>query len=105
MNGIVKTEGENIQITYPAFDVEPKEYVEWDSKYDVKKSNNDIKLEYFKIKNLKYIITFDRFDMVDVTDDTVEEKLIDVFKAAESSKENEYPVEIQFDEDSLKYRK
>ena len=91
--------------TFEHIDVEPKEYVEWDSKYDVKKSNNDIKLEYFKIKNLKYIITFDRFDMVDVTDDTVEEKLIDVFKAAESSKENEYPVEIQFDEDSLKYRK
>jgi len=43
--------------------------------------------------------------MVDVTDDNVEEKLIDVFKAAESSKENEYPIEIIFDEDSLEYRK
>lgn len=91
--------------TFEHIDVEPKEYIEWDAKFDVKKTKDDVKLDYFKIKNLKYIIEFDRFDMVDVTDDTVEEKLIDVFKAADSSKENEYPIEIQFDEKSLKYRK
>ena len=43
--------------------------------------------------------------MVDVDDDNVEEKLIDIFRVAESSKENEYPIEIQFNEDSLEYRK
>ena len=92
--------------TFEHIDVEPKEYIEWDPKFDDKKTNDDeIKLEYFKIKNLKYIITFDRFDMVDVTDDDVEQKLIDIFKAAESSKVNEYPIEIMFDEDSLEYRK
>lgn len=92
--------------TFEHIDVEPKEFIEWDSKFDDKKTNDeDIKLDYFKIKNLKYIIEFDRFDMVDVNDDNVEEKLIDVFRAAESSKENEYPIDIQFDEDSLEYRK
>ena len=91
--------------TFEHIDVEPKEYIEWDPKYDVKKSGDDVKLDYFRIKNLKYIISFDRFDMVDVTDDNVEEKLIDIFRASESSKENEYPIEIQFDEDSLEYRK
>jgi hypothetical protein len=91
--------------TFEHIDVEPKEYIEWDPKFDVKKTKDDIKLDYFKIQNLKYIITFDRFDMVDVTDDDVEQKLIDIFKAAESSKANEYPIEIIFDEDSLEYRK
>jgi hypothetical protein len=91
--------------TFEHIDVEPKEYIEWDPKFDVKKSKDDVKLEYFKIQNLKYIITFDRFDMVDVTDDDVEQKLIDIFKAAESSKANEYPIEIQFDEYKLEYRK
>lgn len=85
--------------------IEPKEYIKWDAKFDVKKTKDDVKLDYFKIKNLKYIIEFDRFDMVDVTDDNVEEKLIDIFRSAESSKINEYPIEIQFDEDSLEYRK
>lgn len=99
----------DVYFEYDSFEhlsVEPKEFVEWDSKYDVKKIKDDnIKLEYFKIKDLKYHINFDRFDMVDVDDDTIEEKLKDVFRASESSKENEYPIEIQFDEDSLEYRK
>ena len=91
--------------TFEHIDLEPKEYIEWDPKYDVKKSGDDVKLDYFKIKNLKYIIDFDRFDMVGVTDDTVKEELIKIFKATESNKENEYPIEITFDEDSLEYRK
>lgn len=91
--------------TFEHIDIEPRDYIEWDTKYDVKKSGDDAKLDYFKIKNLKYIIDFDRFDMVDVDDDNVEEKLIDIFRVAESSKENEYPIEIQFNEDSLEYRK
>ena len=91
--------------TFEHIDVEPKEYIEWDPKFDVKKSGDDVKLEYFKIKNLKYIITFDRFDMVDVTDDTVEDHLKELFRTTESNDNNEYPIEIQFDEDNLEYRK
>jgi len=91
--------------TFEHIDVEPKEYIEWDSKYDVKKTGDDIKLEYFKIKNLKYIISFDRFDMVDVNDDNVEEQLIKIFKSTESNDANEYPIEIIFDENNLEYRK
>lgn len=93
--------------TFEHIDIEPKDYIEWDSKFDLKKTNDEeVKLDYFKIKNLKYIITFDRFDMVDVTDDNVEEKLLDIFRAAESNDVNkDYPIEIKFDEDSLEYRK
>ena len=91
--------------TFEHIDVEPKDYIEWDSKYDSKSSNDDIKLEYFKLKNIKYIIVFDRFDLTEVDDDTAEDKLVDIFTAAESNNENEYPIEIKFDKDSLKYRK
>ena len=93
--------------TFEHIDIEPKEYIEWDSKFDLKKTNDDeVKLDYFKIKNLKYIINFDRFDLTGVDDDNVEEKLIDIFTAAESNDANkEYPIEIKFDKDSLEYRK
>lgn len=91
--------------TFEHIDVEPKDYVKWNSKFDVKKTKDDVKLDYFKIKNLKYFIEFDRFDMVGVTDDNVEEQLIKIFKATESNDENEYPIEIVFDEDNLEYRK
>ena len=82
-----------------------KSLAEWKSKYDVKKTNDDVKLDYFKIKNLKYIISFDRFDMIDVNEDNVEEQLIKIFKAAESNDANKYPIEIVFDENNLEYRK
>lgn len=91
--------------TFEHLSVEPKDYIEWDSKYDVKKTNEDIKLDYFKIKNLRYIITFDRFDLEDVDDDTVKDKLIDIFKSTESNYNNKYPIEILFDEKNLEYRK
>lgn len=91
--------------TFEHIDIEPKDYVEWDPKFDAKNTDKDAKLDYFKISNLRYIIEFDRFDMVGVNDDDVEQKLKDIFLVTNSSKENEYPIEIQFDEDSLKFRK
>ena len=90
--------------SYEHLSVEPKDYIEWDTKYD-QNQKDDIKLEYFKIKNLKYIITFDRFDLTDVDDNTVKQKLIDIFKSSESNYQNKYPIEIKFDDYSLKYRK
>lgn len=97
----------DVYFDYDSFEhlsVEPKEYIEWDEKYD-SKLGNDVKLDYFKIKNLMYHIEFDRFDMIGVTDDNVKEKLVDIFKATESNNNNKYPIEIIFKEDSLEYRK
>lgn len=91
--------------TFEHIDIEPRDYIEWDPKLDSKKTDKDTKLDYFKITNLKYVISFDRFDLVGVDDDTVKDKLIDIFKAAESNKVNKWPIEIMFDEENLEYRK
>lgn len=102
---------ENINDVYFKYDsfehlsVEPKEYIKFDSKYNSKQSNNNDKLDYFKITNLIYVISFDRFDMVDVNDNNVKRELVKIFKTAESNYNNKYPIEIQFDENSLEYRK
>ncbi len=104
-----KNEIYDAHFEYESFEhlsVEPKDYIEWDSKFNTSSSNNDdIKLDYFKVNNLKYIISFDKFDLVDVDEDEVEDHLIKIFKAAESNDDNEYDLTIQFDEDSLKFRK
>ena len=91
--------------TFEHIDVEPKEYIKWEADYDSKNTGDDVKLDYFKIKNIKYIIKFDRFDLADIEEDEIDEKLKDLFKAAESNDANKYSIEIKFDEDSLKYRK
>lgn len=92
--------------TFEHTNIEPKKYIEWDAKYDYSSSNNeDVKLEYFVIKNLKYIISFDMFDLQDVNDDNVQQKLEEIFKSAESNNYNKYPIEIIFNKDSLEYKK
>lgn len=91
--------------TFEHIDVEPKDYIKWDSKYDDKKTRDEVKLDYFKIKNLKYIISFDKFDLVDVKEDEVDEKIKNIFKATESNDANDYPIEIKFNEDNIKYKK
>ncbi len=106
--GVNKNSIIDAHFEYDSFEhlsVEPKDYIEWDVKYDSKNVKEDVKLEYFKVKNLKYIIEFDNFDLTDTTDENVQEKLIDIFKAAESNNYNKYPIEISFDQDSLEYRK
>lgn len=106
--GINKDSISDVHFEYDTFehiDIEPKEYIEWESKYDSKNSSEDVKLDYFKLKNVKYIITFDRFDLTDVDDNTVAEKLKKIFNATSSNADNTYPIEIKFDENSLKYRK
>lgn len=91
--------------TFTHLDVEPKDYIEWEAKYDSKNVSDDTKLDYYKINNIKYIIEFDNFDMEYTSDNNVKENLINILKAAESNNDNEWPIEIQFNEDSLEFRK
>ena len=91
--------------TFEHIDIEPKDYIEWDEKYSDNNINDDIKLDYFTITNLKYIITFDQFDLVDVDENNIDENIKKIFKACDSTYTNKYPIEIKFVEDSLKYNK
>lgn len=78
--------------------------LEWDPKYNTSK-NKDIVLNYFKITNLKYIIEFDRFDILNGNDDNVKKVLESVFMATVSNAENKYPIEITLDIKNIEYSK
>jgi hypothetical protein len=78
--------------------------LEWDPKYNQSKSE-DVTLHYFKLTNLKYVIGFDRFDILNGSDDNVENVLKEIFMATVSNDYNEYPIEISLDEKNIEYRK
>lgn len=82
---------------------EPDEFIEYDNHGDT--TNNDEKLDFFKIKNLRYIILFEQFDLLnnDNDEDKIRESLNTVFRAAESNNKNEYPITIKYDEDELDF--
>lgn len=79
-------------------DIEPN--LVWDSYYDDKVKEED--LNYFKLTNLKYIIMFDEFELLDDSDDT--NKVLDeIFRKFDSSNINKYPVEIKYNPELLEF--
>lgn len=83
-------------------DVDDDVDLDWDSHYAVKNHGDDDTLNTFTITNLKYVIKFDRFDLVDVDKDDIENTIKDIFKATESNDINEYPINIKL-EDNISY--
>jgi hypothetical protein len=78
--------------------------LKWDSRYDVKKSDDE-KLDLFKLTGLKYVIKFDRFDILNGSDDTVRETLETIFDATVSNDSNEYPITITLNHENIEYSK
>ena len=79
-------------------------YIEWDAHYNNKENKDEI-LNFFKITNLRYIIKFDRFDLLDGTDENAEDALKSIFSATVSNSTNKYPVDIELRTDSIKFTK
>lgn len=76
-------------------------YIEFDSNISPREITDKDKLDYFILNDLKYIIKFDRFDLKDVTEDTLKNTLIKIFKSAESNSYNKWPIDIVFNEKKL----
>lgn len=66
--------------------------IEWDNHYDQNAKDED--LVVFEIKNLKYIIEFDNFELKSVTEDNYEDVLNNIFTQTISNTHNKYPIEI-----------
>lgn len=79
--------------------------LKWDSNYNKTNTNDEIKLNLFKLKNLKYVIVFDRFDVLNGNDDNIKRVLEEIFNATVSNNENKYPIEIELDTNNIEYSK
>jgi len=79
------------------------DFVDFDTNYD-NNIKDDAKFVYVKLEKLRYIIKFDEFDLKDESIEDINKTLIEIFKQCESSKENEWPLEIILDEKNVKYK-
>ena len=84
-------------------DTDEENFVEYDTNYD-SKIKDDAKFCYIKLEQLRYIIKFDEFDLKVESIEDIGKTLIEIFKHCESSKENEWPLEIVLDEKNIKYK-
>ena len=75
--------------------------LKWDSYYD-DKIKEDVKIDAFKLHDLKYIILFDEFELRDNSDD-LKYILNSIFTKFDSSSINKYPVKIKYNSDLLEF--
>lgn len=68
----------------------------WDEKYD--ENNQGDAYTYYTLKNLKYIIEFSEFNLKNIDETEINEELEKIFETLNSSKTNEYPIEIELEE-------
>lgn len=73
----------------------------FDSKYA--ETNSSDKLKNVKFSDFKFVVRFDRFDILNGSADTVEEALIDVFKMCVSD-EYQWPIKLTFDPKDIEYK-
>lgn len=74
--------------------------IEWDSSYDERTNNDELNL--FKITNLKYIILFDQFVLMD-DKDNIENIINKIFNNLNSNDLNKYPLEIKYNSELTEY--
>ena len=81
------------------------EYIDlpWDSHYAIKAENENDKLNVFKVTDLKYIIKFDRFDLVNVARYDIQKTLNTVFDTTISNEVNVYPITLSLDNENIKF--
>ena len=75
--------------------------LKWDSYYDDK--SKDTKNNMFKLTNLKYIILFDEFEILNKNQDDNKNILNKIFTKLDSSDINKYPVTIKYNSDLLEF--
>ena len=68
----------------------------WDPKYD--ENNQGDAYTYYTLKNLKYIMEFSEFNLKNVSETDINKNLEKIFETFNSSKTNEYPIEIELEE-------
>lgn len=79
--------------------------LKWDKNYYKTNTNEEVQLDLFKIKNFKYVIVFDRFDVLNCNADNIKSVLTEIFNATVSNNENKYPIEITLDDKNIEYSK
>lgn len=78
-------------------------FFNWDPNLDNAHNENDENFTYVKIKGLKYIIKFDKFDINDNSNEDAKKNLIKIFKNIENYN-NKFKLKLQLDDKNITYK-
>lgn len=108
LDKIFGVNGEHLIDTYLEYEgfshskksIHGSEVIEWDSQKD---PDNKQELEYFMIKNVKYCLSFDKFELKIPPNDDIDKTIQEIFKTYESNSINKYPIEIKLADNSISF--
>ena len=80
-----------------------EDFVDYDTNYD-NKVNDDTEFTYVRLENLRYIIKFDEFELKEESLENIKEGIIKIFKRCNTSEENDWPLDIELDEENINYK-
>ena len=79
-------------------------FINWDNSKDTNFNPDKDKFCFIKVKNLKYNISFEEFEIKDVDSSTINNTLITIFKAFNANETNKYPLKITLDDKNISYK-
>jgi hypothetical protein len=82
------------------------DFIDWRKDLDTNHDNNDENEEFnfVQVKGLRYVISFDEFELKDEDSSDIDEALSLIFNATNANDNNKYPLEITFDEKNISYK-
>lgn len=97
----------DVYFEYDAIDIalgkEQKVDVLWDERYDNSVTDKN-ELSTYQIKNLKYIVEFEKFEFDNkINEDNVQETIETLFNTTVSNNVNKYPIEISLNNANIEY--
>ena len=70
--------------------------IPWDSENSSTSVKNDVKLEFFSVTNLKYVLQFDTFELRGETKN-IDYLIKKIFSSLNSNEYNKYPIKFKYD--------
>ena len=76
--------------------------IEWDDHYD--SSLNSTSMNVVRIKGLKYVLVFDKFNLEDVEDGDEKDILFDLFNGMSTDIEKDMPFELSLNKENINWK-
>lgn len=80
------------------------DFIDWHKDIDKNHDTDNEEFNFVQVKGLRYVISFDEFDLKDEDSSDIDETLSKIFTATNANDNNKYPLEITFDEKNISYK-
>ena len=79
-------------------------FIDWDKDMDTNHNPDEEEFAFVQVKGLKYVLSFESSDLKDTDNKNINETLNIIFSAADANSNNNFPLNIKFDNKNIEYK-